>query len=212
MYYKTSLVTAPTEEPITLDELKTHLRIDTNAENTYLTSLIKGVRETIELKCGLALITQTWKLFFDNFKNYNENWWDGIKELPVGYFSQKIIEIPKAPLQSVTHIKIYDNSNIATTFSTDNYTVFTYAGVSPSNGRIMLKDGATWPYVERTVDGVEIEFVAGYGSAGDVPQMIKQYVLEEAAYRFEHQGDCDPATLNSPITRNALGLIKKTFL
>jgi len=212
MYYKTSLVTAPTEEPVTLDELKTHLRIDTNSEDTYLTSLIKGVRETIELKCGLALITQTWKIFFDNFKNYNDNWWDGIKELPVGYFSQKIIEIPKAPLQSVTHVKIYDNSNIATTFSTDNYTVFTYEGVSPSNGRIMLKEGVTWPYVERTVDGVEIEFVAGYGSAGDVPQIIKQYVLEEAAYRFEHRGDCDPATLNSPITRNALGLIKKTFL
>lgn len=212
MYYKTNLVTAPTEEPITLAELKTHLRIDSTNEDTYLNSLIKGAREALELKYDLALVTQTWQIFFDNFKQYQEAWWDGIEYLPVGYFSQKQIEIPKSPLQSVTHIKTYNENNVGTVFSSNNYTVLTYSGVSPSNGRVVLKDGVTWPDVHRDFDGIEIQFVAGHGSASAVPQVVKQSILEEAAYRYEHRGDCDPSNLNSPISNKSMLVLKKSFL
>ncbi len=82
MVWSLTLVTGPTAEPISLTDAKMWLRLDHSAEDALVSSLIQMVREAVEER-GLAVFTQTWDLTLDHF--------------PIG-----AIDIPKAPLQSIS--------------------------------------------------------------------------------------------------------------
>lgn len=79
------LKTAPTVEPISLDEAKLHLKVDSADDNALITALIVTVRQLAEFETKRALITQTWQMYLDT--------------APAEF------EIPKPPLQSVVSIK-----------------------------------------------------------------------------------------------------------
>ena len=61
------LVTAPAVEPVTLAEVKLHLRIDDNADDVLLGALITAARQHAEHDTRRALVTQTRKLVLDEF-------------------------------------------------------------------------------------------------------------------------------------------------
>ena len=84
------------------------------------------------------------------------------------------LELPYGSLQSVTSITYYDVDDTEATISSDDYYVET-VGVK---GRIVLKDGNSWPSVSlRPSTPIIIPFVCGYGDAGsDVPEEIKNVI------------------------------------
>lgn len=67
------LYAAPTIEPVTLEELKLHLRIDQDFldEDEYLEQLIKTAREDVEDMTNRAIMTQTWDYFLNGFPGEN---------------------------------------------------------------------------------------------------------------------------------------------
>lgn len=208
-----SLVTAPANDILTISEAKTHLRVDLSSDDTYIENLIKLCTKSAENYTSRAFITQTYKIFFDNYydNSLDDTWWNGIVQGRVGNFiEKKYIELPFAPLQSVTHFKTYDEDDNATTFSSDNYSVSSYFGDFANRGRISLKNGNSWPTYTKPIDGIEIQFVCGYGdNASDVPLQIKQGVLEEIAFRYEHRGDrLDQQKINSDISQGLLSQFK----
>lgn len=168
-----TLVTAPQFEPVTVAEAKLHARID--EDETAIASLIATAREMAETYTRRAFVTQTWKMFLDQFP------------------ACSVIEMPRAPLQSVTHIKTYDDADAATTFAASNY----YVDAATRPGRIVLRDASSWPDADRVANAVEIQFVAGYGGVSLVPAQIKQAVLLTVAHLYEHRGD---ATMDLPET------------
>ena len=201
---KYNLVTAPLLEPITLAEAKSHIRVENTADDTLITNLIKSSRQMAEQYTSMSFIDTTWQLFMDDWPaSYSEPWWNGVRELPINYFNKNsFIEIPIAPLQSVSHIKTYDNADTATTISPTKYQVSTYSGFTPSRGRITLRDGATWPTFERNADGIEVQFVSGFGTATtDVPETIRQALLIDIAFKYENRGD------GTIIAENAMKLL-----
>jgi len=129
----------------------------TTVENSLLNSLITVARQYAENFQKRAFLTQDWELWLDDFpsKNY--------------------IQIPLPPLQSITSVKYYDTSDTEATFSSDDYFVDTKS----EPGRIGLNYGETWPTTAlRPINGVYIEFKAGYGDAAtDVPETVKQAML-----------------------------------
>jgi len=208
-----SLVSAPVNDILTVSEAKTHLRVDNSSDDTYITNLIKLCTKCAENYTNRAFITQTYKVFFDNYydNNLDNVWWNGIVQGHIGSFvMKKYIELPFAPLQSVTHFKTYDEDDNATTFSSDNYSVSSYSGDFANRGRISLKNGNSWPTYTKPIDGIEIQFVCGYGdNASDVPLQIKQGVLEEIAFRYENRGDrLDQQKINSDISQGLLSQFK----
>lgn len=207
--HRLNLITAPATEPITTAEAKTHLRIDTSDDDTYIGTLITIARAKAEIYTKRAFITQTWKMYLDVPGNGAiEEWWSGVRQGSLSALgSVRCIEIPLAPLVSVTHIKFYDDTDTATTYNSGNYQVSAYSGDNCANGRITLRTGATWPSVVgglRNADAMEIQFVAGYGSASSVPSVIKQAILAEIASLYENRGDCSESSDMSLLARKML--------
>jgi len=147
-----SVTTAPTVEPITLEELELFAKIDGSTEDDLLESLIIGVRGAMERYLGRALLEQTITLTMD--------FWPGW-----------VIELPMPPLISVTSITTLDEDDTETTYSSDYY----YIDVDKDPGRIILKQSVTPPNnTSRYYGGYKIIYKAGYGDdADDVPSTIR---------------------------------------
>ena len=171
------LKTPPASEPLTLAETKSYLKVTGSADDTLLSQLIAAIRNSCEDWTGRALVTQTWTLWRDGFPHRKKDRLphDGYFELPVDFAdeAQRVLEIPRPPLQSVTFLKTYDTADQATTFDAGKY--FVDAASEP--GRIVLNPASSWPSGLRPANAVEIEFAAGYGDASAVPDALKQGML-----------------------------------
>ncbi|MFO1243110.1 MAG: head-tail connector protein [Rickettsiales bacterium] len=60
-------VVLPATEPLTLAEAKLYLRVDGSSEDTLITQLITAARETAEAYLRRSLITQQWKLTYEEY-------------------------------------------------------------------------------------------------------------------------------------------------
>ena len=174
---RTTLSVAPTLEPITADEVKTHLRIMTSDDDGYINDLIKVVRKKVEYDLRRALTTQTWIMYLDNFPG-----------------SGNLIRIPYPPLQSITTIKYYDTANAQQTWSSDEYEVDIYS----EPARVGEVSGYTWPSTYDRMNAVEITFLAGYGAtAATVPWTVKQAMFLLCGHYYENR---EATTDGRPIT------------
>ncbi len=183
----------PGTEPVTLADFKLFLGIDSSDStwNDLLNALIETARDACERYTGRALIRQTWKLYLDHLPGASTEWWDGMRELPVTAIRGRPapIHLVRYPVQSVTSVKLYDEDDTATTVSTDVYQV----DLASEPPRISVRREQVWPAVTlRAMNGVEVEFVAGYGAtASTVPSALREGIKLLAAYLFEHRGACD---------------------
>lgn len=201
--YNLSLVTAPATEPITLAEAKEQLRIDTSDEDTYITNLIIAARELAEKYTRLSFINTTWRIFFDQYPflgshyGYSPSYSHELFQSPS---TAREIFLPRGEIQSVTSVKVYDDSDTSATISSSNYFVSSYN--EGSQGYLSFRKNFTLPVINRVKDGLEIEYVAGFGSsASDVPQGIKQGLLEQVAFMYENRGDCDCSSMSKESVR-----------
>lgn len=79
-----NLKTPPIVEPIDLETVKNHLRVDGGEDNALISSLVVTARQIAESETKRAFITQTWLMYLDK--------------------ALQTIEIPKPPLQSIVSI------------------------------------------------------------------------------------------------------------
>lgn len=181
------LVTGPTQEPLTLEEAKLHLRVDHTDDDAYIAMLIITARNMVENHTGRALLTQTWDYTLSDFPR------------------RGFITLPLAPLQSVTSITYYDTAGAGTVYGTSNYQVDAYG----APGRVALGYGLSWPSTTlRTANGVVIRFVAGYASTGAVPQDIKHAMLLIIGHFYENREDTTTASVgNKAIERGVDALL-----
>jgi uncharacterized phiE125 gp8 family phage protein len=154
-----TVVTAPTAEPLSVDDVKRHLRLDIGEEDGLVRSLITVAREYAELWTGQALMTQTLRLTRDCFPGAAEGC---------------VIRLPRSPVQSLTDIQYTDADGDTATVATSLYVT----DFASQPGRIALAYGETWPTdVAEQIGVVKVNYVAGYASAALVPQRIKQAML-----------------------------------
>jgi hypothetical protein len=185
------LQTAPTTEPVTADELRNYLSIDSvMLSDTEANSQIEFARQFIEDKTGLAMITQTWLVVLDRWPTGQEPWWDGVRQMSISELSgpHRSYELPRYPLISVDGVNVYDEAGNATAVTIANvFDIDTYR----IPGRMTLKNGSTWPVALRDSNAIEITYKAGYGAAGDVPAPLRRAVIQFAGYLWDHRGECD---------------------
>jgi uncharacterized phiE125 gp8 family phage protein len=159
------LTAAPAAQPISLAEVKAHLRIDASEEDALLATLIVAARMFVERTLGVALITQGWSYFLD--------FWP-----PSG-----CLTLPIAPVQDITAVTVHDGASGATEFDAASYAV----DVLSAPARVVLK-GAVPPVASRVLNAFEIAFTAGYGDeAEDVPAPIRHALTLLVAHWFERR-------------------------
>lgn len=168
-------------EPLTLNEVKEHLRIkstDVNHDND-LGNLIQRTREEAERLTGLYIKTTTVTEFLNKFPSGGElPWWDGVREGAISALEVGEIELPSGNLQSVTSVTTYDDSDVGTVFAAANYFVDT------SRNRIVLRNGQSWPVPTRAANGVELIYVMGWPDPASVPGSLKELLKERISQRW----------------------------
>ena len=173
---ETTLKTAPTVEPISLDEAKRHLRIDIDEtdHDDYLQDLIVVARHQVEMITWRKLITQTWTAFLQDWPGGN------YIELPFG----KLQSVTPEVIDGVSGIKYTDTDGDTYSWVSTEYIVDT----NYQKGRITLVDGYTWP--NETLypsNPIEIVFICGYGLATSIPPQIKQAMKMIMSELFENR-------------------------
>lgn len=164
-------------EPVTLDEMKRHLRIDSAEDNALVSALITSARTTVEDFTRRALMTQTFELVFDGVSSS--------------------IEIPRPPLQEIKKIETIDEDGVRSEIDPSTYYV-DISGTSP--GRISLRPGYTWPE-HRGFASFIITGVAGYGNEPEaVPGPIREAVKKLVAELYENRGGSDILLGTHPLT------------
>lgn len=194
--YGLQLVTGPSEEPVSLAELKAWLRIEHTADDTLISALGAAARGLLERLFGRQLVTATWRLTMDGFPW--PNGWQLI-ESPIIWPDPHTIRIPRAPLQSVTSITYYDLGDNLLTLAASTYDVDTIH----DPGRVNLAMNKVWPVTRLKPGAVRVLFAAGYGAASAVPEEIKTAIKLTVAQWYEHRGE-DGSTQDLPPAAKAL--------
>ncbi len=174
---------APATEPISVADLKAHLRIDSTADNAALASMITTARLQIEATLALALITQHWTWTFDRWPK------------------RASIELPISPVQSILSFTVLRGDGLMT--------VPASATILDGNGiaaRLITKAG--WPEPSVAAQGIEIKLAAGFGpTAADVPAQLRHTVLLLAAHWYGHRETSGICTARAPTPESIEHLI-----
>lgn len=166
------LLAGPALEPATLAEAKAFLRVDDGAEDGLIATLITAARLHIESTTGRALIAQSWRVVLDRWPD------EGVVRLPV------------APLISLTAITAYDAGGNAHPIGLSQFQT------EAVPARLLLPQTIEGMPVTRERQGIEIDYVAGYGSVAEaVPVDLRQALLTLVAFWFEHRDTASEAAM-----------------
>lgn len=186
MNFTLERVSGPEFEPVTLAEIKKHLRefASVTDNDAQLTDLIVGGREWVEDYTGRVCIDQTWRLTIDS-RTLIGDVVRGFTGYPTrcGYYAgifdwsmRGEILLRRSPALQVVSVKSVDLAGAETTIDPSTYQLREPDSKWP---RIVALNGAPW-----TANMLRIVFRAGFadeiGSPGEgsevVPSRIKQAI------------------------------------
>lgn len=169
-----SLVTDVTEEPVSLDEAKAHLRLDTDDDDAYLAGCISAARIWVEGQTKRAILPQTWDYTIDGGWPYQ----DGFHRIVLPLNPVKSIAGTSPEVFSITYV---DENGATQTLAQSQYTL-----VSRTHGSyIKPAYGITWPSVRDVPNAVTVRFVAG--DADNIPQELHRAIMILACQYYEYR-------------------------
>lgn len=193
---------APAAEPVTVQEVKSLLRVDWGTDDTYIASLITSAREWMEQMLGRALITQTCQAVLTFVGR------------PVGKISGVVgevgypLDLPyAAPLQSVSTVEIeiqVENWFTLTQGNPQQSLGDWLADTDNEPGRVWLSVAAfsqwspsiSYPAPKGALPRFRVTYITGYGSAAaSVPAGIKQAIRNVAAWMYDNRAQEPPESM-----------------
>ena len=166
MTWSLEVTVAPSAEPLSTAEAKSHLRVDISDDDSLIDAQVEAARNYAEAFCRRAFITQTLVLWLDAF--------------PAG--NGEII-LPRPPLQSVTSVSYTDVDGNAQTFASSKYIV----DGKREPARITPAWNVDWPDTRAIVNAVSVTYVAGYGAASAVPEAIIRAIAFLVGHLYENR-------------------------
>ncbi|MGH7243606.1 MAG: head-tail connector protein [Phycisphaerales bacterium] len=166
---KPKLITPPATEPLSLVDAKLHLRIDAadTDSDAIIADLIRVGRAAVEDYTGLALITQTWRLYLDAF--------------PCG--EDLRIRLPQPPLKTFSSVKYTDDTGALITLDPSKYQV----DDADWPCRVAPAFGESWPATRAQLNAVQLEYIAGVDSAANIKPQAVQAIKLFLANWFENR-------------------------
>ena len=153
------VINAPPVEPVTLDELKDHLKIINDYEDSILESLIKIAREVIEKETNRSFVQQTLLLTFNGWPVFP-------------------IELRRPPLISISKIEYKTKEGDLQEWDPLNYIVDDLSFIP----EVYLSGEAVLPNYELyPTNNILVTYLAGYTSEGNdytynIPEIYKHAI------------------------------------
>ena len=170
-YQTLRVSTPPAVEPVTLAEAKSHLRVDSTADDAYISTLVTAAREWVEQYLDRALIRQQLVMTLESFPVADDE-----------------IVLPRPPMategaSTAVSVAYTLASGATATLSTSQYRVDRHR----TPGEVQTLYGATWP-ADRMEDenSVTVTWWAGYGASGSSePAAIRHAILMLVGHWYE---------------------------
>lgn len=184
--------TQPAIEPVTVDEIKSHLRLDTTADDALLASLGTAAREFAEKVTKRSLAYKGYVASYDRFPSPGEP-----------------IRIPAPPLGEVTEITYLDSEQETQTWDSSEY----YVAANQEPALIVPKPGKVYPCPPRLPGSVEVHFNAGYNAYGygTIPRILPEHlrvaIMQLAGHWYDHP-EIATADLQNAVPVNLLDMLK----
>ncbi len=196
-------ITDPLTEPVTLAEVKDHLRITDESEDAYLGSLIIAARYAVESHIGLFLISREMDVYLNGWAMQKSSlWWDGIMQGAWVNIQNRegYLPLPVKPVSAVEDIYLRAADNSEKTWDRSAY--YLQSGSSP---KIYKGRTISWPSLAVDGDAIRIRLTAGFGDSWNaVPGVIRQALLQLVAYLHANRGDMPSHALSDSGIRSLL--------
>lgn len=169
-----SLVTAPTTEPVTLAEVKAHLKIDDANSDGILAGYLMAARQYAEAYTRRVLAPATY--------DHTLDWgW------PYDSAGRRIVRLPLTPVSSVSSVTYIDTNGASQTLSASTYALYGASDAEPV-AYLAEKYDQTWPDVRVQRSAITVRFVAGW-TLSTIPEPLRAALL----LHVELLHDRDPA-------------------
>lgn len=177
---------------MTLEDVKTHLRVDGTSEDSLITEYLRAATEYIEAATGIQIMRATWEVTANGFPARCDD---------DGYYS---IRLPRPPLVSVDYIRYVDTEGTTQTLveGTD-YAVDTRR----MPGRVVPYYGTSWPTARDEPNSVTVRYVAGYLAMADVPHKVKQAIRYLVTHFDRFRQPVISGTIQNEVDRTLQALI-----
>jgi hypothetical protein len=155
---KLLLTTPPVQEPLTMDEVRSYLRLSGEHEDGLLSTLMAAARAHVETITGRALLKQRWQM--DLRPPYPLS-------SPLVRRMEKhiVIQLPKPPLLEIESLTVNEKAILFT----------------QEEGKVILST-RFWD------EAIRISYWAGYGETGtSLPPDLKMAVLMATRCFYDHQ-------------------------
>lgn len=172
------VITPAVCEPVTLDEVKLHARIDANGEDALLRVLIAAARAHGEQITGRAFVSQTRELTLDGFPG-----------------ADAAVEIPAPPLGEIISVSYDDPEGTTQPLADTQYRIATVSDSVPA--LLRPARGSVWPSTDVGQQTVRIRFTCGWpvtgtGAEGDpyvvaLPEALKAWLLMRVTGLYEQR-------------------------
>jgi len=181
-----SIVTPVAGDPVTLAELKAHCRVDFTLDDAYFTTLITAATDWVQRLTRRQLVTATLRQSWDSYPSV----FHPPRVITQAYgprvfyqgMEAAMMTLDVEPVQSVSTVTYYDPTDALQTVNSSTY----WVDIATSPQRIVPKDA--WPTILfGRPSAFRIDFIAGYGTASDVPAMLKQAIMLLAAHWYENR-------------------------
>jgi uncharacterized phiE125 gp8 family phage protein len=175
------ITTQPTAEPVTVDEVKARLRLNSTADDATIAGHIMAAREFAEKVTRRSLAYKSYAYVMDRFP-----------------YPHEPIRVPVPPLIAVSAIKYLDATLTQQTWDPTEYFVGAMQSPAIIIPNPIAAGGMVYPCTAPVPGAVEIDFTAGYDYAGDAnatppiapgpacPEFLREGIRQLAVHIYEH--------------------------
>jgi uncharacterized phiE125 gp8 family phage protein len=175
---------APTVAPVSVADMRDHLRITDQSEGAYLESLIEAAVSHMdgEGDLGRAMITQTWAQWVPQ--------------------SPGDVRLLMGPFQALVSVEYYDAAGTLQTATIGDFE-------TRLSGDFVIcrpKENREWPTADGRPDAIKITYTAGFGATpANVPTGIRHALKLLVSHWYENRGIASQDAMNDvPMAYHAL--------
>jgi uncharacterized phiE125 gp8 family phage protein len=199
--YSVIVISEPTNEQISLDQARLHLRLDSygsppeHADDQWILDSIPAAREWCETECGRAFAPQVLELVLPAFpiRRYD--------------YGGDEIRLPMGPILGGISVSYRDSDGVLQVMDPSLYV----ADVASDIGYIYPLIGSCWPSVGRVPNAVRVRYTAGYTTEDEspndapLPRRLRSAMLLVLGHLYENREETTELKLeNLPIGAKSL--------